>query len=103
MVRHVGRRSGTAYETPVVPAATEDGFVIALPYGTRADWVQNALAAGRVTITHEGETHEVDRPEVVPTVDVDAYFGESERKAHRAFRVDECLRLRHVGATGRAG
>jgi deazaflavin-dependent oxidoreductase (nitroreductase family) len=98
VVHHVGRRSGTAYATPVASVATGDGFVIALPYGTRADWVRNALAAGRVTITHEGEDHEVDSPEVVPTAEVDALFGESDRSAHRAFKVDECLRLRHVGA-----
>jgi hypothetical protein len=51
-----------------------------------------------VTITHEGVDHEVDSPEVVPTAEVDALFGESDRSAHRAFKVDECLRLRHVGA-----
>lgn len=101
VVHHRGRRSGTAYETPVVPVKTDDGFVIALPYSTGADWVQNVLAAGRVTITHEGETYEVDRPEVVPTKDVDAYFGDSERATHRFLRVDECLRLHHVEtATG---
>ena len=104
VVHHVGRRSGTTYDTPVVPVATEDGFVVALPYGTRADWVQNVLAAGRASITHNGATHEVDRPEVVPTSSVDVYFGESERKVHRSFRVDESLRLRHVeGASEAAG
>jgi deazaflavin-dependent oxidoreductase (nitroreductase family) len=98
VVHHVGRRSGTAYETPVVPVRTEDGFVIALPYGTNADWVQNVLAAGRVTITHAGESYELDRPEVVPTHDVDLHFGDSERKTHRALRVDECLRLHDLDA-----
>lgn len=98
VVRHVGRRSGTTYETPVVPAATEDGFVIALPYGTRADWVRNVLDAGTVTLIHEGETFELGHPLVVPTAEVDGYFDESERSAHRAFHVDECLRLRRAEA-----
>jgi deazaflavin-dependent oxidoreductase (nitroreductase family) len=96
VVDHVGRRSGTSFETPIVPVTTEDGFVIALPYGARADWVQNVLAAGEATITHEGERYEVDHPEVVPTDLVDVYFSESDQKAHRAFRVDECLRVRRV-------
>jgi deazaflavin-dependent oxidoreductase (nitroreductase family) len=98
VVHHVGRRSGAAYHTPVVPVKTDDAFIVALPYGARADWAQNVLAAGRATITHEGATYEVDRPELVPTEEVDAYFGKSERKTHRAFRVDECLRLRRVDA-----
>ncbi|MGB5758132.1 MAG: nitroreductase family deazaflavin-dependent oxidoreductase [Acidimicrobiales bacterium] len=99
VVHHVGRRSGTAHDTPVVPVETEDGFVIALPYGTHADWVRNVLAAGRATIDHEGRTYEVDRPEVVPTEEVDIHFAESERRTHRMFRVGECLRLHLVDAT----
>lgn len=46
VTRHVGRTSGTSYRTPVVAMPTQDGFVIALPYGPRADWVRNILAAG---------------------------------------------------------
>lgn len=98
VVHHVGRRSGAPYRTPVVPVRVDGGFVIALPYGTRADWVQNVLGAGRATIDHEGETYELDRPEIVSTDDVDDCFGESERRAHRAFDVDQCLRLREVAA-----
>jgi len=96
VVHHVGRRSGATYETPVVPVRTDDGFVIALPYGPTADWVQNVLAAGRATITYEDETYEVDRPEVVPTDQVGHHFDDSAQKTHRAFRVDECLRLHDV-------
>lgn len=99
IVHHVGRRSGAAYETPVVPVKIEDGFVIALPYGTHADWVQNVLSAGRATMTYEGDTYELDRPEVVPTEEVDAYFDESERTTHRAFKVDECLHIHYADAT----
>lgn len=98
VVHHVGRRSGTDHETPIVPVRTEDGFAVALPYGTRADWVQNVLEAGRARITHEGATVDVDRPEVVPMQRAEGYFDESDRKVHRAFRVDECLRLRRVAA-----
>lgn len=98
VVHHVGRRSGNPYRTPVVPVRTDDGFAIALPYGTRADWVQNVLDAGRATITHEGESYAVDRPEVVSTDEVDVYFGGSERASHRAFGVDRCLRLHTVDA-----
>ena len=33
IVRHVGRTHGPTYETPVQAVPTDDGFVIALPYG----------------------------------------------------------------------
>lgn len=97
VIHHVGRRSGAAYHTPIVPTPTEDGFVVALPYGTSADWVKNVLAAGNATLVHEGVTHAVDRPEVVPTAEVEGCFDQAERRAHKAMRVDECLRLHRAG------
>jgi deazaflavin-dependent oxidoreductase (nitroreductase family) len=101
IVHHVGRRSGTAYETPVVPVKTDGGFAIALPYGSGTDWVQNVLAAGRATITYEGETYEVDRPSVESIDSPDVSFGESDDRAHRIFGVEECLRV-HVAPTAPA-
>ena len=43
VVRHIGRRSGRSYETPVVAVEHDDNFLIALPYGTRTDWAKNVL------------------------------------------------------------
>lgn len=96
VVKHVGRASGTEYETPVGVVATGDGFVIALPYGTQADWLQNVLAAGKATIVHEGETHEVEEPEVLPIRDAAEHFSEKDRMAHNIFGVEQALRLRQA-------
>jgi deazaflavin-dependent oxidoreductase (nitroreductase family) len=96
VIRHVGRTTGQAYETPVGAVATEDGFVIALPYGTQADWLKNVLASGTATIVDEGETYQVDQPEVVPTSDALDHFPPSEQRAHRLFAVDQTLKVRRV-------
>ena len=42
LVRHVGRRSGRRYETPVNAFRVDSGFVFALTYG-KTDWVKNVL------------------------------------------------------------
>ena len=47
IVRHVGRVSGRAYETPVSPVPTDDGYAIALVYGNRTSWLRNVLASGQ--------------------------------------------------------
>ncbi len=96
VVRHVGRRSGTTYETPVTAAPTDDGFVIALPYGAGADWVENVLAADSAELVNDGTTYRVDRPEVIPIVEVGQHFRANEQRAHRWFAVDQCLRLHTV-------
>jgi deazaflavin-dependent oxidoreductase (nitroreductase family) len=65
VIRHTGRRSGKQYSTPVGAERVLDGFIIPLGYGNRVDWLQNVLAAGRATISAEGETHDVAEPEVI--------------------------------------
>ena len=66
VIRHRGRKSGREYETPIGARETEQGFVISLPYGPEADWVQNVMAAGSAVLVHDGQEYSVDRPEVVP-------------------------------------
>jgi deazaflavin-dependent oxidoreductase (nitroreductase family) len=94
VVHHVGRRSGRAYDTPVVVAEHEDEFLVALPYGGRTDWLKNVLAAGKAEITWRGQRHPVDRPEVIPMAEATRYFGPKEQRLHRRFRVESALRVR---------
>ncbi|GAA0614815.1 hypothetical protein GCM10009547_15850 [Sporichthya brevicatena] len=94
LIRHRGRRSGRTYETPVTPTLTDDGFLIALPFGDRADWVRNVLAAGEATLVREGVEHAVRDPEVVPMADVADCFDPGDQRAHRRFGVTLALRLR---------
>jgi deazaflavin-dependent oxidoreductase (nitroreductase family) len=94
VVRHVGRHSGRAYQTPVVVARHDDSFLIALPYGERTDWLRNVLAAGSATIVADGRSFEVDRPEVIPMAEATAYFRPRDRRMHRQFHVDTALQVR---------
>jgi deazaflavin-dependent oxidoreductase (nitroreductase family) len=96
VVRHVGRRSGRSYETPVVAVAHDDTFLIALPYGTRTDWAKNVLAGGATSVLTHGEPYEVDQAQVIPMTDATRYFGPKEQKLHRRFAVDTCLRVHRI-------
>jgi deazaflavin-dependent oxidoreductase (nitroreductase family) len=94
VVRHVGRRSGRTYETPVVAVQHDDSFLIALPYGKRTDWLQNVLDKGSAAIVTNGHTYEVDRPEVIPMAEATTYFRPREQRMHRQFHVDTALQVR---------
>jgi deazaflavin-dependent oxidoreductase (nitroreductase family) len=96
IVRHTGRSTGRQYETPVQPVPTDDGFVLALPYGPNTDWLKNVLAAGSATIVHEGRSFEVERPEMVPMSVAKPLFSTKDQRTHRLFRVEHALMLRHV-------
>ena len=96
VIMHQGRTTARTYATPVWAAPTEDGFVIAIVYGSRTDWLKNVVASGEATIIHEGATYPVDRPEIVPMERARAYFPVTLRRIHRRLRVDRCLRVRRV-------
>jgi deazaflavin-dependent oxidoreductase (nitroreductase family) len=96
VIRHVGRQSGRQYETPIGTVPTDEGFVIALPYGPNTDWLKNVLASGAATIVADGKTYSVDQPEVVPTDDAAPLFPSEELRTLRLFGVDQCLRVRRT-------
>ena len=96
VIRHRGRTSGRPYETPVGAVATDDGFVIALVYGTRTNWLRNVLASGSATIVHDGQTCEVDQPEIVPMHAVATRFTAGDQRGFRLLGVDKAFRVRRT-------
>lgn len=64
VVVHRGRRSGREYRTPVNVFPHDDRYVFALPYGPRADWVKNVLAAGGCELLTRGHRVRLTSPRV---------------------------------------
>ena len=93
IVRHVGRRSGRTFDTPVVAVEHTDGFVIAVPYGDLTDWTKNVLAHGSAILITDGRTYEVDRPELIPMTEATSYFRPKEQRMQRSFGVESALRV----------
>ena len=57
LIRHVGRKTGRSYETPVILAKVPEGFVAELTYGENVNWYRNAIAAGGcVVLSPAGST-----------------------------------------------
>jgi deazaflavin-dependent oxidoreductase (nitroreductase family) len=59
LVRHVGRKSGLTYETPVILVRVPEGFVAELTYGDKVNWYRNIVAAGGCVVVYHGEEHRV--------------------------------------------
>ena len=60
LVEHVGRRSGQHYETPIIVAPVDAGFVAELTYGPKVAWYQNAQAAGGCVLRYHGRPFVID-------------------------------------------
>jgi deazaflavin-dependent oxidoreductase (nitroreductase family) len=59
-VRHVGRKTGRAYETPIIVAPLGDDFVAELTYGRDVAWYRNLVAAGGGVLVHRGREIAID-------------------------------------------
>jgi len=98
VVRHTGRASGRTFEAPVAARRLDDGFVLALAFGTGAHWYRNLVAAGGGVIRWRG----VDYPVGAPTdIDVDqalAAFLPIQRAGLRAAQIDGYIRVVDVPA-----
>jgi deazaflavin-dependent oxidoreductase (nitroreductase family) len=62
VVVHTGRRSRRQYRTPVNVFRRGDRYIIALTYGSNADWVLNVLADGGCTLETRGRTCRLSSP-----------------------------------------
>ncbi|RDH77350.1 nitroreductase family deazaflavin-dependent oxidoreductase [Mycolicibacterium moriokaense] len=93
VIRHTGRTSGRTYETPVDVIDTGDGFLIALPYGTDADWVRNVLASGSAAIVSGGRSTAVGDPIIAATAEVADQIPGRTLRTLRLFGVTECLHV----------
>src|ERR1019366_3805827 len=60
----------------------------------RTDWLKNVLDASSATIVTNGDTYEVDQPEVIPMAEATAYFRPREQRMHRQFHVDSAPQVR---------
>jgi deazaflavin-dependent oxidoreductase (nitroreductase family) len=93
-IKHTGRRSGKPYTTPVVAERIADGFVIPLPYGTDVDWLQNVRAAGRATISSQGEDYEVVQPEIIDAAAALPMLSARQGRTFERVGIDGYLRVK---------
>ncbi|WP_406269134.1 nitroreductase family deazaflavin-dependent oxidoreductase [Nocardia sp. NBC_00881] len=64
VVIHRGRNSGRIFRTPLWAFRRRGGYVIALTYGPKADWVRNVLAADGCELETRRKHYEVGAPRV---------------------------------------
>lgn len=97
LVRHVGRKSGTIYETPIIVAAVPEGFIAELTYGENVNWYRNIVAAGGCELLVAGVTHRVVAVETYPEDTGRRAFGFPARLLLRMLRRHEFRLLRTAG------
>ena len=93
LVRHVGRKSGKSYETPIIARPVDGGFMIELTYGPEVDWYRNVVAANGCELLHHGVWHTIIGLEAVPAATGLAAFTPFQRSVLRLLRRTHFVRL----------
>jgi len=96
LVRHVGRKTGRRYETPLLLARLGDDFVAELTYGPSVSWYRNVEAAGRCEVVVGGRAYAIDGVEVLPAEDGMRAFGYPAALVLKLLRRNEFRLLRRA-------
>ncbi len=96
-VKHIGRRSGKAYVTPVSARVIGDVALVPLTFGNQSDWAQNVRAAGGCAIRLDGLDYIATEPEFLTRQEVkpllSSAFNPAERVMLRTLGIRQFLRL----------
>ncbi len=98
IVYHVGRHSGKLYETPIFVFRTEDGFLVALTYGTQVDWYRNVSTRGCCKIEWHGPVYPINKLEQVDPEAALPYFPGFERTILRLVGIKDFIKMVEQGA-----
>jgi deazaflavin-dependent oxidoreductase (nitroreductase family) len=93
LVRHVGRKSGKTYETPIIIQPTTGGFMVELTYGDKVDWYRNVVAAGGCILRYKGNDHAVTAIEPVDAATGLAAFSPLQRRLLTVLRRSHFVRF----------
>lgn len=96
VVMHVGRSSGTVYQTPLDAHPTKAGYVLVVRYGPGSDWVRNILAAGTATLSVDGEERRLDSPRLVAQQEAVDQLAPGFAPDSDFFRAESYLLLNHA-------
>ena len=96
LVRHVGRKSGATYETPLILARVPEGFIAELTYGPEVNWYRNIVAAGRCEVVWRGREYAVSGIQPFPTDAGLRAFGPARSWVLRLLRRHEFRLLREA-------
>ena len=95
-ILHRGRKSGKPYQTPMM-IFDAGGWVMALTYGSKVDWVRNLIAAGGGAMIHRSRRSHWTEPRLISTAEGMALMPAIVRAVLRTIGVTEFLRVDRAG------
>lgn len=95
IVIHIGRSSGTFYQTPLDAHPTKRGYVLVVRYGPSSDWLRNILEAGTATLRVDGGEHRLESPRLVSQQEAVDELASGLDPGPAFFKVEHYLLMDH--------
>ncbi len=93
VLTHVGRSSGTSYQTPLEVERVKNGYLFTLVYGPKSDWVQNVLRAQSASLRVDGQIVELQNPRLLSETEANELTGDEIPSPPKFLRIKEFLRM----------
>jgi deazaflavin-dependent oxidoreductase (nitroreductase family) len=103
ILRHIGRKSGRIYQTPVLASYIGDIVIVPLSYGENADWLLNVKARGGCEIHWRDKWVRAENPMVIDSKEAFNILPEQRIKLFERFKMDKFLRLQIFASNGNNG
>jgi len=96
-IRHIGRRSGKTYVTPVSAELVGDVALVPLTFGNQSDWVRNVRAVGGCALRVGGVNYIATEPEFLNRAEAKPIIAEAfsppQRVMLRMLGIKQFMRL----------
>jgi hypothetical protein len=93
ILSHTGRKSGKLYKIPIIAEPIEHGFVIALTYGRRVDWLDNVMAKGGCSLKWKNREYSLSDPVLIDKEIGLTAFPALIRAGLKMMKIEHFLRL----------
>jgi deazaflavin-dependent oxidoreductase (nitroreductase family) len=93
ILSHTGRKTGKLYKTPIIAEPVEDGFVIALTYGKKVDWLANIISRGSCDLYWKKQHYCRALPEFITREDGLKAFPSPLNRILKKVEIEHFLRL----------
>jgi hypothetical protein len=93
ILSHMGRKSGKVYKIPIIAEPTERGFIIALTYGKRVDWLDNVMAKGGCSLKWKNREYSLSDPFLIDKEVGLTAFPAPIRAGLKMMKIEHFLRL----------
>lgn len=90
---HTGRKSGKLYRIPIITEPVDNGFVFALTYGRKVDWLANVMAKGSCSLVWKRKEYQLISPEWIDLETGLSAFPAIFRPALRMVKIQDFLKL----------